>query len=86
MPNTSYSIAVYSILNQCEVSSNMARYDGVEYGLRPNVESIESTEQLYAESRSQGFNNVVKNRIIAGNYFLLDRYKATRISIHMFSF
>lgn len=71
LPHTSVSIAVYSILNQCEVASNMARYDGLEYGYRANEEH--STEELYASSRSVGFNNVVRSRIFAGNYFLLRR-------------
>lgn len=71
LPHTSVSIAVYSILNQCEVASNMARYDGLEFGLRINKDY--STEELYASSRSQGFNNVVRWRIFAGNYFLLTR-------------
>lgn len=69
MPNTSSSIFVYSILNQCEVSSNMSRYDGIEYGHRAKDET--STEHLYAKSRAEGFNGVVKNRILTGNYFLL---------------
>ncbi|XP_049880697.1 glutamyl-tRNA(Gln) amidotransferase subunit A, mitochondrial [Pectinophora gossypiella] len=69
LPNTSVSIAVYSILNQCEVTSNMARYDGLEYGLRTSEDY--STEELYASTRSQGFNNVVRSRIFSGNYFLL---------------
>ncbi|KAI8422906.1 hypothetical protein MSG28_014018 [Choristoneura fumiferana] len=63
MPHTSVSIAVYSILNQCEVASNMARYDGIEYGLR--TEEDHSTEELYASSRSKGFNSVVRSRIFA---------------------
>ncbi|XP_063629737.1 glutamyl-tRNA(Gln) amidotransferase subunit A, mitochondrial isoform X1 [Cydia splendana] len=71
MPNTSVSIAVYSILNQCEVASNMARYDGIEFGLRTKEDY--STEELYASSRSAGFNQVVRSRIFAGNYFLLTR-------------
>lgn len=71
LPHTSVSIAVYSILNQCEVASNMARYDGLEYGLRADEDY--STEELYASTRSQGFNNVVRSRIFAGNYFLLTR-------------
>ncbi|XP_013197249.2 glutamyl-tRNA(Gln) amidotransferase subunit A, mitochondrial [Amyelois transitella] len=71
LPHTSVSIAVYSILNQCEVASNMARYDGLEYGLRTKEDH--STEELYASSRSLGFNNVVRSRIFAGNYFLLTR-------------
>lgn len=71
LPHTSVSIAVYSILNQCEVASNMARYDGIEYGLR--TDETYSTEELYASSRLQGFNKVVRSRILAGNYFLLTR-------------
>lgn len=71
MPHTKYSIVCYSILNQCEVASNMARYDGIEFGLRPPENY--STEKLYMTSRKLGFNEVVKNRILAGNYFLLSR-------------
>lgn len=71
MPNTASSIFVYSILNQCEVASNMARYDGIEFGHRADEES--STEELFAKTRAEGFNSVVKNRILAGNYFLLRR-------------
>ncbi|XP_024939718.1 glutamyl-tRNA(Gln) amidotransferase subunit A, mitochondrial isoform X2 [Cephus cinctus] len=69
LPHTKYSIVCYSILNQCEVASNMARYDGIEYGLR--ADENYSTEALYAKSRSEGFNDVVRSRILAGNYFLL---------------
>ncbi|XP_066999009.2 glutamyl-tRNA(Gln) amidotransferase subunit A, mitochondrial [Anabrus simplex] len=71
MPHTQASIACYSVLNQCEVASNMARYDGIEFGLRPPENK--STEELYAASRSQGFGQVVRSRILAGNYFLLSR-------------
>lgn len=71
LPHTEYSIVCYSILNQCEVASNMARYDGIEFGFRAD-ENI-STEKLYATSRSIGFNEVVRNRILTGNYFLLTR-------------
>lgn len=49
----------------------MARYDGIEFGFRADEHS--STEQLFATSRSVGFNDVVRNRIFAGNYFLLTR-------------
>lgn len=72
MPHTRSSIFVYSILNQCEISSNMSRYDGIEFGYR-DPEEIRSTEQLYQKCRAHGFNNVVKNRILSGNYFLLRR-------------
>lgn len=83
LPNTSYSIFVYTILNQCEVNSNMSRYDGIEYGYRTTEWS--STEQFFAINRQVGFNKVVKNRILTGNYFLLkanyDKYfeKALRV-------
>lgn len=71
LPHTSVSIAVYSILNQCEVASNMARYDGLEFGLRTSEDY--STEELYASTRCEGFNDVVRSRIFAGNYILLAR-------------
>lgn len=71
LPHTSVSITVYSILNQCEIASNMARYDGIEYGLR--TDETYSTEELYASTRLKGFNNVVRSRILAGNYFLLTK-------------
>lgn len=71
MPHTEFSIVCYSILNQCEVASNMARYDGIEFGFRADESS--STEKLYAATRKLGFNDVVKNRILTGNYFLLAR-------------
>lgn len=74
MPFTAASIFVYTILNQCEVASNMSRYDGIEFGHRANDASIVGgTEQLYASTREQGFNAVVKNRILSGNYYLLRR-------------
>ena len=86
MPYTSSSIFVYSILNQCEVASNMARYDGIEFGHRADDDT--STEQLYAKTRAQGFNNVVKNRILSGNYFLLrknyDKYFEKALKVRKF--
>lgn len=74
MPNTKSSIFVYSILNQCEVSSNMSRYDGMEFGYRhtdAEGDPPRSTEQLYEASRANSLNRVVKSRILSGNYFLL---------------
>merc|ERR1719296_538119 len=58
--------------NPAEVASNMSRYDGLQYGLRGFDES--STEAMYADSRSKGFNSVVRGRILAGNYFLLKKH------------
>ena len=50
--------------------SNMAKFDGIEFGFRDSKVD-DSTEKLFATNRSFGFNNFVKNRILAGNYFLL---------------
>ena len=69
LPHTEFSIVCYSVLNQCEVASNMARYDGIEFGYRADEHF--STEELFAKTRSAGFNDVVRSRILAGNYFLL---------------
>ncbi|KAJ8027364.1 Glutamyl-tRNA(Gln) amidotransferase subunit A, mitochondrial [Holothuria leucospilota] len=71
LPHTQYSIACYSVLCAAEVASNMARYDGIEFGHRSKTDS--STEALFAESRHEGFNEVVRGRIFAGNFFTLRR-------------
>ncbi|CAD5123441.1 DgyrCDS11789 [Dimorphilus gyrociliatus] len=70
LPSTQFGIDAYYVLCKSEVASNMARYDGIEYGFRSNGES---TEQLYASTRAIGLNDAVRERILAGNYFLLSR-------------
>ncbi|RWS27951.1 glutamyl-tRNA(Gln) amidotransferase subunit A-like protein, partial [Leptotrombidium deliense] len=74
MPHTRYSISCYTVLNACEVASNFSCYDGVEFGHRAkNCET--STEEMFATSRFEGLSDVVKGRILAGNFFLLrDNY------------
>uniref|UniRef100_A0A8C2W531 Glutamyl-tRNA(Gln) amidotransferase subunit A, mitochondrial n=1 Tax=Chinchilla lanigera TaxID=34839 RepID=A0A8C2W531_CHILA len=69
LPHTSYSIVCYHVLCTSEVASNMARFDGLEYGHRCDV-SV-STEAMYAATRREGFNDVVRGRILSGNFFLL---------------
>ncbi|KAF5904232.1 glutamyl-tRNA(Gln) amidotransferase subunit A, mitochondrial, partial [Clarias magur] len=69
LPHTRYSIVCYHVLCCCEVASNMARFDGLQYGHRSAEES--STEALYATTRHEGFNDVVRRRVLSGNYFLL---------------
>ncbi|KAL6261518.1 hypothetical protein P5V15_006606 [Pogonomyrmex californicus] len=69
LPHTDYSIVCYSILNRCDVASNLACYDGIEYGHR--ADEWNSADELYKKTRSEGFNSVVKSRILVGNYFLL---------------
>uniref|UniRef100_A0A3P8ZDE1 Glutamyl-tRNA(Gln) amidotransferase subunit A, mitochondrial n=1 Tax=Esox lucius TaxID=8010 RepID=A0A3P8ZDE1_ESOLU len=69
LPHTQHSIVCYHVLCHAEVASNMARFDGLEYGHRSDVSS--STEAMYAATRHGGFNDVVRGRILSGNYFLL---------------
>ncbi|KAH0622185.1 hypothetical protein JD844_024277 [Phrynosoma platyrhinos] len=69
LPHTGYSIVCYHVLCAAEVASNMARFDGLEYGHRSSADK--STEALYAATRREGFNDVVRGRILSGNYFLL---------------
>ncbi|XP_060938552.1 glutamyl-tRNA(Gln) amidotransferase subunit A, mitochondrial [Limanda limanda] len=71
LPHTQYSIVCYHVLCYAEVASNMARFDGLEYGHRSEVNS--STEAMYASTRHEGFNDVVRGRILSGNYFLLQQ-------------
>ncbi|XP_014484670.1 PREDICTED: glutamyl-tRNA(Gln) amidotransferase subunit A, mitochondrial [Dinoponera quadriceps] len=74
LPHTDYSIVCYSVLNRCDVASNLACYDGIEYGHR--VDEWSTAHELYKKTRSEGFNDVVKGRILVGNYFLLaENYK-----------
>ncbi|XP_038540211.1 glutamyl-tRNA(Gln) amidotransferase subunit A, mitochondrial isoform X2 [Canis lupus familiaris] len=69
LPHTSYSIVCYHVLCTSEVASNMARFDGLEYGHRCDIDV--STEAMYAATRREGFNDVVRGRILSGNFFLL---------------
>lgn len=71
LPHTHMAIPCYSVLNPCEVASNMSRYDGLQFGLRGELST--STEDMFAESRAKGFNEVVRGRILAGNFFLLKK-------------
>lgn len=73
MPHTEHSIICYSILNPCEVASNFTRYTGVGYGHREEVSH--SMEALYTLTRRAGLNEVVRGRVLAGNYFLLKENK-----------
>jgi aspartyl-tRNA(Asn)/glutamyl-tRNA(Gln) amidotransferase subunit A len=71
MPNTEYAIAAYYIIATAEASSNLARYDGVRYGLRvPGATLIE----MYQKTRDRGFGAEVKRRIVLGTYVLSAGY------------
>jgi aspartyl-tRNA(Asn)/glutamyl-tRNA(Gln) amidotransferase subunit A len=71
MPHTDYAIATYYIVATAEASSNLARYDGVRYGLRVDGDSLLS---MYRKTRGAGFGAEVKRRIVLGTYVLSAGY------------
>ena len=71
MPHTDYAIATYYIIATAEASSNLARYDGVRYGLRVGADSLIS---MYRKTRGAGFGPEVKRRIVLGTYVLSAGY------------
>jgi aspartyl-tRNA(Asn)/glutamyl-tRNA(Gln) amidotransferase subunit A len=83
LPNTDKAIAAYYIIANAEASSNLARYDGVRYGFRSDQSA--SIDDLYKNTRSEGFGDEVKRRIMLGTYVLSSGYydayykKASRI-------
>lgn len=72
LPYTPYAVAAYYVIAPSEASSNLARYDGVKYGLRTAEPS--DLLSLYKRSRSEGFGLEVKRRIIIGTYALSSGY------------
>ncbi|CAG8825468.1 24333_t:CDS:2, partial [Gigaspora margarita] len=69
-PSTRYALPAYYILAPAEASSNLARYDGVRYGHRSDMDSKQDEELLYTHTRSEGFGEEVKRRILLGTYTL----------------
>ncbi|MEX2282987.1 MAG: Asp-tRNA(Asn)/Glu-tRNA(Gln) amidotransferase subunit GatA [Gemmatimonadota bacterium] len=72
LPHTAYAIPAYYVLAPAEASSNLARYDGVRYGLR--AAQSDSAADVYALTRSHGFGAEVKRRIMLGTYALSAGY------------
>lgn len=72
LPHTEYAVATYYILATAEASSNLARYDGIQYGHRAG--SFENLRDLYFQTRAEGFGSEVKRRIILGSYVLSSGY------------
>lgn len=71
MPHTDYAIATYYIVANAEASSNLARFDGVRYGLRVDGSSL---REMYENTRGRGFGTEVKRRIMLGTYALSSGY------------
>src|SRR5208337_4076146 len=71
LPHTDYAVATYYIIATAEASANLARFDGIRYGLR--VDAGDPTE-LYCRTRGAGFGAEVKRRIILGTYVLSSGY------------
>jgi len=67
LPHTKYALPCYEIVLAAEASSNLARYDGVRYGLRVEAEDVES---MYNKTRGQGFGEEAKKQILFGTYVL----------------
>jgi len=76
MPHTKYALAAYYVIAMSEASSNLARFDGMRYGLR--LEKDHDWHTTYSEIRAQGFGEEVKRRILLGTYALsagyMDKY------------
>lgn len=71
LPNTKYALPTYYIVAPAEASSNLARYDGVRFGLRVDGESL---DDMYAKTRAAGFGTEVKRRVLIGTYALSAGY------------
>ncbi len=71
LPHTKYALPTYYIIAPAETSSNLARYDGIRYGLRINGEKA---DDLYINTRTKGFGAEVKRRIMIGTYVLSAGY------------
>jgi aspartyl-tRNA(Asn)/glutamyl-tRNA(Gln) amidotransferase subunit A len=72
LPHTEYGLAAYYVIAPAEASSNLARYDGVKYGLR--VPGARDLIDMYSKTRSAGFGNEVKRRVMLGTYVLSAGY------------
>jgi aspartyl-tRNA(Asn)/glutamyl-tRNA(Gln) amidotransferase subunit A len=73
LPYTKYAVAIYYIIMPAELSANLARYDGIRYGLKPEGDVEDIVDQYY-RTRNEGFGQEVKRRILTGTYVLSAGY------------
>jgi aspartyl-tRNA(Asn)/glutamyl-tRNA(Gln) amidotransferase subunit A len=71
LPHTKYALPAYYVLAMAEASSNLARYDGVRFGLRVPSEAL---DEMYSKTRAEGFGTEVKRRILLGTFALSAGY------------
>ncbi|MGT2933857.1 Asp-tRNA(Asn)/Glu-tRNA(Gln) amidotransferase subunit GatA [Streptococcus catagoni] len=72
LPHSKYGVAVYYIIASSEASSNLQRFDGIRYGYR--AEDAKTLDDIYVKTRSQGFGDEVKRRIMLGTFSLSSGY------------
>src|SRR5699024_2535759 len=70
-PHFKYAVATYYLLASSEASANLARFDGVRYGVRAEADNL---LDMYKKSRSEGFGDEVKRRIMTGTFALSSGY------------
>ena len=68
LPHSKYGVPVYYIIASSEASSNLQRFDGIRYGFR--AQDVKNLEDVYVRSRSEGFGDEVKRRIMLGTFSL----------------
>ena len=74
LPHTKYALPAYYVIAPAEASSNLARYDGVRYGRRAQLEARDSITDLYEKSRAEGLGPEVRRRVMIGAYVLSAGY------------
>ena len=70
LPHTKYALPAYYVIAPAEASSNLARYDGVRYGHRANLDQGDGITEMYEKTRAEGFGPEVQRRVMIGTYVL----------------